>query len=67
MCIITKSLGVPESGGGCNDLVIVGTPSDMQFPADMAAHFGFPDGSWAYQEGQWNDFGGMVLGGGYGA
>ncbi|KAK8076860.1 hypothetical protein PG996_003030 [Apiospora saccharicola] len=57
---------VGRSGG---DLPMVGTPSlGIQFPADMAAHFGFPDGSWTYREGQWDDFGSMVLGGGgYGA
>ncbi|KAK8038525.1 hypothetical protein PG993_006936 [Apiospora rasikravindrae] len=42
------------------------TPLDIQFPADMAAHFGFPDGSWTYREGQWSDFSSMILGGGYG-
>lgn len=53
--------GDGSSGGG---LVMVGTLSDVPFPADMAAHFGFPDGSWTYREGQWNDFGSMVLGNG---
>ncbi|KAK7921700.1 hypothetical protein PG985_009722 [Apiospora marii] len=56
-----------EQEPGSSDLVMVGTPSDIQFPADMAAHFGFPDGSWTYREGQWNDFGSMILGGGYGS
>ncbi|KAK8087452.1 hypothetical protein PG994_002426 [Apiospora phragmitis] len=55
-----------EGGGEGSDLVMAETPSDIQFPADMAAHFGFPDGSWTYREGQWNDFGGMILGGGFG-
>ncbi|KAK8095017.1 hypothetical protein PG997_001702 [Apiospora hydei] len=49
-----------------DDMTLAETPSDMQFPADMAAHFGFPDGSWTYREGQWNDFSSMILGGGYG-
>ncbi|KAK7976955.1 hypothetical protein PG988_004445 [Apiospora saccharicola] len=58
-----------EEGDGADlNMVGVGTSSDLQFPADMAAHFGFPDGSWTYREGQWNDFGSMVLGdGGFGA
>lgn len=57
--------GMRQGEVGCrDDLAMAGTSSDVQFPADMAAHFGFPDGSWTYREGQWNDFGSMVLGGG---
>ncbi|KAK7947766.1 uncharacterized protein PG986_008652 [Apiospora aurea] len=59
----TTGLHHPEVG---DDMTLAETPSDMQFPADMAAHFGFPDGSWTYREGQWNDFSSMILGGEYG-
>ncbi|KAK6824529.1 hypothetical protein PG987_012023 [Apiospora arundinis] len=58
--------GIRDEDAG-DDLSMAETPSDIQFPADMAAHFGFPDGSWTYREGQWNEFGNMILGGGYGS
>ncbi|KAK8130729.1 hypothetical protein PG999_003109 [Apiospora kogelbergensis] len=60
-------IGLMHGGdGGDDDLAMAETPSDIQFPADMAAHFGFPDGSWTYREGQWNDFSSMIMSGGYG-
>ncbi|KAI0130334.1 fungal-specific transcription factor domain-containing protein [Xylariales sp. AK1849] len=40
-------------------------PSGIQFAPDMSSVFAFPDASWDWREGQWNDIASMLLGNAY--
>ncbi|KAI1867783.1 uncharacterized protein JN550_006924 [Neoarthrinium moseri] len=42
-------------------------PAGVQFSPDFSGNFGFPDSSWGWREGQWNDIAAMLLGNEYGA
>lgn len=41
-------------------------PTGIQFTPDYPGNFGFPDASWGWREGQWNDIASMLLSNEYG-
>ncbi|KAF2998767.1 hypothetical protein E8E14_005461 [Neopestalotiopsis sp. 37M] len=41
-------------------------PAGIQFTTDYSGNFGYPDPSWGWREGQWNDIAAMLLSNEYG-
>lgn len=61
---INTVMGEPQHG--LPGLYMTQGPTGMQFTPDFSGNFGFPDASWGWREGQWNDIAAMLLGNEYG-
>lgn len=57
---------MPDPQHGLPGMYMSQGPGGIQFTPDYSGNFGFPDASWGWREGQWNDIAAMLLGNEYG-
>ncbi|KAM0815780.1 putative Fungal-specific transcription factor domain-containing protein [Seiridium cardinale] len=56
---------MPDPQQGLSGLYMSQGPAGIQFTPDFSGNFAFPDASWGWREGQWNDIATMLLGNEY--
>ncbi|KAH8203753.1 hypothetical protein TruAng_002046 [Truncatella angustata] len=64
--LVDVSHPMPEPQQALPGLYMSQGPTGIQFVPDFSGNFGYPDASWGWREGQWNDIASMLLGNEYG-